>query len=211
MELLRSQLNELYTLITDSQHFSPTQFSKSAAGTNFQLVGTNFYFRIFEDTGYANTLIVNFSPGETLYRDASSSIGWKDVKDYFKKWLSYLKREVSSPDKWGRVFDEAQYLIGTTINQNVNFTHDEYLLLSTQINTIKSSLDRIPLLIEQNSAIKNQLDHLLELTSELNKFDWQNLMIGTIISIVIQLGVTQDNAKLLYELIKDTFQKVFLK
>lgn len=211
MELLRSQLNELYTLVVDTGYFSPTQFDKSATGTEFRLTGTAFYFKIFENSGYANSLIVNFSPGEILYKDASSSIVWKDVKEYFKKWLKYLKREVSSPDKWGRAFDEAQYLIGGTVDQNLHFTHDEYLLISSQIQTIKTSLDRIPLLQEQTIAIKNQLDHLLELTAQLNKFDWQNLLIGTIISIVVQLGVSKDNAVLLYELIKNTFHKIFLK
>ena len=211
MELLPSQLNELYDLIVNSRHFSPTQFTKSATGDQFQLTGTGYYFRIYENTGYANSLVVNFSPGETLYKDASPSMAWKDVKEYFTKWLKYLKREVSSPDKWGRIFDEIQYLIGTTPNQNLGFTHEEYLTISGQMDFIKSSLEHIPLLQEQNSAIKNQLDHLLELTTELNKFDWQNLFIGTTISIIIQLGVTKENAALLYELIKRTFQGLFLK
>jgi hypothetical protein len=63
MELLRSQLNELYTLIVDSKYFSPTQFNKSAAGTEFQLVGTSYFLKKFEDSGYVNLLIVNLSPG----------------------------------------------------------------------------------------------------------------------------------------------------
>lgn len=211
MELLPSQLNELYDLIVSSKYFSPTQFTKSAAGDQFQLTDTGYYFRIYDNTGYVNSLVVNFSPGETLYKDASTNIPWKDVKEYFTKWLKYLYREVSSPDKWGRIFDEIQYLIGTTPNQYTSFSHQEYLTISAKIDLIKSSLEHIPLLQEQNFAIKNQLDHLLELTTELNKFDWQNLFIGTTLSIIIQLKVTNENAQLLYELIKRTFEGLFLK
>nr|WP_068892289.1 hypothetical protein [Pedobacter panaciterrae] len=211
MQLLPSQLNEIYDVIIKTKYFSPSQFTKSATGDEFRMEGTGYYFRIFEDTGYVNSLIVNFSPGEFLYKEGSVSMPWIEVPLYFKKWLTYLKREISAPDKWGRLFDEMRYLIGTTQNEYANFSHVEYLDISSKIEHIKASLSQIPLLQEQNVAIINQLDNLLELTNKLNKFDWQNLFIGTIITIIIQLNVTQDNAALLYDLIKSTFKGLFLK
>lgn len=211
MQLLPSQLNELYDLIIETDYFSPGQFTKSALGDEFRMNGTRYYFRIFEDTEYVNSLFVNFSPGEMLYKEGSSSIPWMEVPVYFLKWLKYLKREISAPDKWGKLFDEMRYLVGTTPSQSANFSHEEYLEISNKIDHIKSSLAQIPLLQEQDTAIKNQLDNILELTSKLNKFDWQNLFIGTIISIIIQLNVTQENALSLYNLIKSTFKDLFLK
>lgn len=38
MQLLSSQLNELFDLIISSKHFSPTQFSKSSTGDQFQFL-----------------------------------------------------------------------------------------------------------------------------------------------------------------------------
>lgn len=55
------------------------------------------------------------------------------------------------------------------------------------------------------------LERLTELAKELNKFDWKNLFIGTIISITIQLNVTPDNATLLWELIQNVFSNYFLQ
>jgi hypothetical protein len=68
----------------------------------------------------------------------------------------------------------------------------------------------IPLLTVQETAIANQLDHLMELAKELNKFDWKSLFIGTISSIIIQLGVTKENAHELWSLIKKVFNNFFL-
>lgn len=211
MQLLPSQLNEIYDVIVKTKYFSPTQFTKSASGDEFRMEGTEYYFRVFEDAGYVNSLIVNFSPGQFLYKEGSVSMPWIEVPIYFKKWLTYLKREISAPNKWGRLFDEMQYLIGATPIEYTTFSHLEYLDIFSKIDYIKAYLSQIPLLQEQNVAITNQLDNLLEQTKNLNKFDWQNLFIGTIISIIIQLNVTHDNAILLYNLIKNVFKGLFLK
>lgn len=206
MQLLRSQLNELFELIEKQNYFSPSQFSASASTCDINFNGSDFYFRIFENTGYANSLIVNFSPGKANYRDGSSGTGWEGAKMYFIDWLSYLKREVSSPDKWGRLLDDIKYLIGEETVQNTHFSHEEYLEVRNHIETIKNALSTIPLLYEQNVALMLQLDHVSEMTSKLNKFDWRNFFIGTVTSCVIQLGVTQQNASLLADIIKRTFQ-----
>jgi hypothetical protein len=157
MQLLPSQLNLLYDAIIKTDYFSPAQFTKSTTGDEFKMEGTKYYFRIFEDSGYVNSLFVNFSPGEMLYKDGSSSIAWQEVPIYFQKWLKYLAREISAPDKWGRLFDERRYLVGTTPNIAVSFSHDEYIDISNKINEIKSSLAQIPLLQEQALSVENQL------------------------------------------------------
>lgn len=210
MKLLPSQLNQLYDIIIESGNFSPSQFQKSDSGDEFRLTGTDYYFKIFDNTGYVNSFVVNYAPGDTYYKEASSSIVWHEVSSYFNNWLYFLNREITTPDKWGRLLEEMGSLIGTTPNQNTFFTHDEFLDISNKFNYIKSSLSQIPLVQEQNVAIINQLDVLLERTSTLNKFEWQHFFIGTIVSIIIQLNVTPDNAALLYELIKRTFKGLFL-
>jgi hypothetical protein len=85
-----------------------------------------------------------------------------------------------------------------------------HIELSSKIDQIKTSLDTIPLLEEQQIAIINQLNHLTELAKELNKFDWKNLFIGTIVSIILQLYVTRENAARLWNLIKTVFSNFFL-
>ncbi|RXF70539.1 hypothetical protein [Arcticibacter tournemirensis] len=205
MHLLRSQLNELYDLIEKQGYFSPLQFSVLPGQKELTLNDTQFYFRVFEDTGYANSMIANFSPGKSMYMDATSGIDWEGIKFYFKDWLSYLKREVSAPDKWERLIEEVRYLIGESPVENTAFSHQEYLEVRRNIDNIKNQLSSIPLLEAQNTAILQQLNRVAEMTDKLNKFDWRNFFIGTITSCVIQLGVTQEHARLLAELIRNTF------
>ncbi|WP_146198799.1 hypothetical protein [Pararcticibacter amylolyticus] len=205
MQLLRSQLNELYDLIEKQGYFSPSQFSILAGQTELTLNETQFYFKVFEDIGYVDSMMANFSPGRSLYMEATTGVDWEGIKFYFKDWLSYLKREVSAPDKWGRLVEEVKSLIGETQVENTAFSHQEYLEVRRNIETIKNQLSSIPLLETQNIAILHQLNHVAEMTDKLNKFDWRNFFIGTITSCVIQLGVTQEHAKLFAELIRNTF------
>jgi len=211
MELLPSQLNVLYDLIEKNGHFSATQFTKTLNGDYIEFNKTSYYFKIYVDTGYVNSLVVNFSPGEKLYKEASSSIPWEQVVVYFGKWLKYLKREITSPDKWGRAFGELAYLGSATGSQYTHFTHSEYLNIVNKLDHIKKGLEQIPLTDEQNRGLKAQFDHLETKIDELNKFDWQSLFIGTVISVIIQLGVDKENANLLYDLIKLYFQGLILR
>lgn len=190
MRLLPSQLNELYDEIIETDYFSPGQFTESLTGHDFKMPGTGYYFRISEDTEYANSLYVKFYTGEILYRQASSRLPWVEVPVYFSKWLKYLKREVPTTDKWDRLFDEMRYLVAAMPGQSTNFSYEEFQCVSRKIEHIKPSLAQIPLLEEQVTALRIQLDHLLELTKELNKFDWQSLFIGTMLSIIMQLNIT---------------------
>jgi hypothetical protein len=172
---------------------------------------TEYYFQIFELEGYHNSFIANFSPGDQRFQDGSPNLDWGGIKAYFYDWLNYLKREIAAPDKWALLIEGVNYLSGPFVNELSKFDHSEYLDISNKIEQIKSNLTSIPLLQQQSIAIENQLDRLLQLTEELNKFDWKNLFIGTIISVIIQLNVTQENAHLLYELIKKVFHGLLLQ
>lgn len=205
MYLLRSQLNDFYELIEKQGYFSPLQFDISSGKTELKLKETQFYFRVFDDSGYVDSMVANFSPGKFMYKEATSGTNWEGIKSSFKNWLDYLKREVAAPDKWDRLIEEVRYIIGDSRVENTAFSHQEYLEVRSNIDAIKSQLSSIPLLEAQSTAILHQLNRLAEMTDRLNKFDWRNLFIGTIISCVIQLGVTQEHAKLLFDLIKNAF------
>jgi hypothetical protein len=212
MILLRSQKNTLFDLINSTNYFTPSNFEVEEYGQNLNLYfpNTDYHFAISESGITSRDFYMRYSPAKDTVNE-EYAINWSEMVLEFKKWLTYLEREVSIEDKWARILAEASYLMTSVEESSNKFSHEEYLDITVKFNYIKANIRSIPLQSQQIDAINSKLDHLLEMTTKLNKFDWQNLFVGIILSIVIQLGVTQENAKLLYELIKQTFRGKFLQ
>jgi len=217
MKLLISQKNELFDLIEKTDYFTPLQFelieTSSKKGDIFTEVtfkDTTYYFKYFLDKEYYRSFFVNYSPGDDTIVGISSNLSWYSGLTVFSDWLSYLKRELIIPNKWERLTsDNIDIRFSSSFNE-FKFSYVEYEELKLKINQIKGSLGTINLLEEQQVAISQKLDHLIDVAKDLNKFDWKNLFIGTIISIIIQLEVNKENAALLWELIKRVFRNFLL-
>lgn len=216
MKLLTSQKNSLFDLIQQVDFFSHNQFEliekhiSGVSNTHIEYkANKDFYFR-FIDSNYANSLYVNYSPGEEQIMDATSDIGWNKTLNIFENWLYYLQREVTSPDLWQQFKTEISEIKYINNFNNQKFSFLEYTEISEKIDVLKNSLSSIPLILNQQNEIILRLDHLSETAKELGKFDWINLFVGTIISIVIQLNVTPENANAIWDLIKRVFNNYFL-
>ncbi|MFB9862675.1 hypothetical protein [Rufibacter immobilis] len=217
MKLLLSQKNELFKIIEESESLTPGQFdllepSKDSSGfisVNFKK--SSYYFKIFEDQHYHKSFIVNYVPGLDTYIEASGKIGWSDIVNHFYDWIENLIRELNEPNRWERLEREISSINFSTSGDNSKFTIREYEELKARTVLISQNLSSIPLLVEQQTEIKKEIERLTELAKDLGKFDWLNLLIGTMVSIIVQLNVTKENASLLWNLIKITFSNFILK
>lgn len=216
MKLLQSQSNELFKLIQSSHLLHPSQFSFSNQGLRADssvLVRHNaseYNFRIFEDDRYVNVFNVNYTPGENVYKEIFSNLDWSGIVHCFNKWLLNISKEIVEPNYWERLESNTQSVNLSYSSDNSKFTIREFEDLKLKMNILSERLDSIPINHEQLTQIKGQLDRITDIAKDLGKYDWINLFIGTIIAIVIQLNVTPDNARLLWELIKTTFNALFL-
>ena len=217
MKLLISQKDELFDLIEDTDYFTPSQFDIKEIPqqhddyiTEIRFKNSDFFFRLIPESSYQGIFFANFSPGDKSVIEATSTLDWSRGMGYIDNWLEFLRRELTAQNKWERLFREIEHIKLAPTDDHSKFTYQEYVELSNKIEQIKASLHTIPLLEEQQLAIINQLNHLTELAKDLNKFDWMNLFIGTIVSIITQLYVTKDNASKLWMLIKTIFSNLFL-
>jgi len=216
MKLLTSQKDSLFKIIQEYDFFSHNQFEfieqdmMSEYITRIEYKANRLFYFTFNDSDYANNLYVNYSPGEQQFVDSSSNIVWDYVLGYFYNWLEYLQREVTAPNLWNKFKTEISEIKFINDFSNQKFSFTEYTEISHKISLLKDSLSSIPLILSQQEAIISRLDHLNETAKDLGKFDWVNLFIGTIISIVIQLNVTPENANALWDLIKSIFNNYFL-
>lgn len=217
MKLLLSQKNLLFDLIEKSElTASLFKYKEKYSGgqVNETMVIHNessFYFSLKLTSD--NSIYVKYSPGWTRYEVAFYSSKWDDVATHFKIWLSYLKREIQQEDKWEKLNSEVQSLqLYKDENDSFNskFTVPEYLEIKQKIYQLKEGVSKLELLPEQISILNDKLDMVLDMTSQLGRFDWKSLFVGTIVSIIIQLGVTQDNAQAIWALIRQVFHNYFI-
>ena len=155
-------------------------------------------------------LFVNHSPGDEQVTDSTSKITWNETLNIFNNWLYYLQREVTSPNLWQQFKTEISEIKYINNFNNQKFSFSEYTEISEKIEILKSRLSSIPLILNQQNEIILRLDHLSETAKELGKFDWISLFVGTIISVVIQLNVTRENANAIWDLIRRVFNNYFL-
>ena len=216
MKLLTSQKNSLFEIIQTVDFFTHNQFELIESETMGKYkthveykTEKKFYFR-FIDSDYVNSLYANYSPGDEQIIDSTAHITWNQILNHFENWLYYLQREVTAPNLWDKFKTEISEIKYINNFKNEKFSYSEYSDILEKIDILKTSISSIPLILNQQSEIILRLDHLSETAKELGKFDWVNLFIGTIISVVIQLNVTPENANAIWDLIKRVFNNYFL-
>jgi hypothetical protein len=216
MKLLTSQKDSIFEIIQGFDFFSHNQFAiieNDTMGkyeTRIEYKADKNYCFSFKESSYANRLYVNYSPGDQQIIDSTSDINWDQALDYIYNWLIYLQREVTSPNLWEQFKTEISEIKYFNNFNNEKFSFSEYTEISEKIDALKNNLSSIPLILNQQTEIILRLDHLNETAKVLGKFDWINLFVGTIISVVIQLNVTPENANAIWDLIKRIFNNYFL-
>ncbi len=216
MKLLTSQKNQLFDYVSDSNYFSnqdfeiqedfDTEHGESVARVVFK--NSQFCFEISKQLN--DEFGIRYTPGEGRAVLVDSYLPIESALACFPKWLKALKEEIMLEDKWEKLASQDVKLIFNSDFDNTKFNSDERALILAKIEQLKEALPTIGLLAKEQSVLVDKLDHLLDMTSSLNKYDWANLFIGTIIGIIIQLGVTQANAKALWNLIKSIFHGLLL-
>jgi hypothetical protein len=215
MRLLKTQKNELFEII-EATGLSPNSFFYrdpdvfSNHATEIGYRNSNFRFSIRVSSDNQDLIIINYSPGASIFDREEWLRGWAKVVEHFDTWVNALYDEITVADKWERLNEEVEQVHITYENETNQFSAFEYEDLKIKMHLLKSEIRKIGLPSDQLTAIESKLDHLTEIGLSLSKFDWKSLFVGTIISIIIQLSVTPDNAKTIWGLIRKVFTTYFL-
>lgn len=215
-KLKTSQKNEFFDLITKS-HFGVEMFNyedhfNEESGDSKVIIkdlSQSFYFEIKNfKSGYG----LEFSPGYDKLHETLGVINWGEIVSQFDKWLYRLKDEINSGDKWEefkKIIEDTSLSTDTNL-LNDKFTVPEYLEIKSKIDLLRTELSKVNLTSLQLNSVNNKLDLLMEQTKSLGKFDWRSLFIGTIMSIILQLSLSQEQGKLIWIIIKQIFSNYFL-
>lgn len=149
-----------------------------------------------------------YSPGEEKQVDIEYPGSWNLQLDYFKHWISYLKREIYSPDLWSALKAEKGILeAATTKESNELFSSEEKIKLKANLNEIKLYIfSTKSLQSNETSFIENRINYLVESSERLGKKDWINITLGVLINIILFLSLPAEAAGELFRFASNTLK-----
>lgn len=201
MKLLPSQAAEVFFMLSNSG-LNPTEFSWQEVPSAYaeklpaqKLVHgpSGFYFLFDRREGYEFPFRSRCSPGKDTIIMSTESSSWANQKETVKQWVSYLKREVETPDVWGQVLQEANAFGDDSEATNTLFTADEKRSIVAAINEIRQYLLTAHKLDPE--LVESRLEYLLEASNRLGRKDWKAVLMSVVMSMGMDAAISSDSMR----------------
>ena len=205
--LLNTQKDSLFKILVE-EGFNPQDFKLEDGGISIlHYVKDNYYCKFQMSDDYYSRMII-FSPGTLLQEEyyAKDMVDWHAYEKGFRNWLANLKRELNADFLWEKLRSESSQIFISNNISNDAFLPYEKEMIHQKFESIMSQLKNLDLSHENLDIINEKLNHLLELTEKLDKVDWLSILIGTIAGLIVNLSITQDTVRTIWEIIKHEFQ-----
>ena len=225
--LLKTQKNEIFKLIQEQDGFSVSNFywkdllenkihnpyKRDFVFLKLHYKDSDFYYSFKCYGGYdGGECFGEFSPSSQKFIGREKIGDWYHQKLSVEKWLEYLQREVEEPDLWQEIEKYQEVLPLAPSDELVNepipayeadIMNDRLMLLSEQI-TKEFKLQK-----EESQFVRQKLNYLADAARRQPRRDWENIAVSVIMSLAIQLALAPEQAKSLFELVKNTLKGVF--
>lgn len=119
---------------------------------------------------------------------------WAEQLNHAKAWLDVVRNEHETPDFWGAASGQRAFIVDEPSGK---FTKEE----RTQI---KRALPELGQFIAQSAApataddvarIETRIEHLVGAVDRLDRLDFKNALLGTLVSIAVELGLKTESAR----------------
>ncbi len=193
--LLKSQKNEIFTLIKDIG-LNPANFKWEVVSNSIntfqnvsqlEYIDTQYYFKFdhIVEGHYAM-----FSPGFSEAVSEGQAISWDSQIEYVKEWLDRLKIEVEEPDLWELMSEQKELNIFVSDNIVVgeSIQIDDHDRIENNLNELKEYLLKFGNVnISNQKIIMERLEYLNESSKRVNKKEWTLMLGGTLLSIIVDI------------------------
>lgn len=197
-KLLTSQRNAVFACVQE-EGFDPSAFDWGHDPSGISMdrcsvptlvyIGTPYYFKF--DRGERD-FYLEFSPGRQTEIDTFQSFKWTNVIPGVRRWLGYIKKETELPDFWETLATERPLISSVSYSGDDNspFTAEERIKLLQGLEEIKAYLKSgRELSLEQHKIIDAKFEYLQEASSRLGRKDWQGILISTLLSTALTIGL----------------------
>ena len=212
--LLKSQKNETFNLIRD-EGLEPIHFSWQRVQLDLFIISRlNYQDEIcfFEFRNYSSKQFdCIFTPGEFRLKQNVSAKSWQGQKIMVSTWLKCLKREITAPDFWKEIEKYQSTLMLAPSEELVNDPipafeademHDRLSLLADKIEK------KFQLQEEDSKFVRQKLTYLSDEARKQPRRNWENMVIGVMMSIVFKLALDTEQAQSFFALVKECLGKL---
>ena len=192
--LLKSQQNEILILIKeaglDPFEFQWEEFQEPRLHP-LDKISPCFHRLIHKPSGFAALFEdqhLRYSPALDSTNAVEYTVNWAEMYLVAKRWLTYLKRELETPDLWASLSQE-QEMLGVEPAEAVNtpFNAKERIQVKLAIEEIRIYIASTYSLADEPLAkVNRKLDYLIDASTRLGRIDWKNLFVGALISLAVQ-------------------------
>ncbi len=210
--LLKSQANELLGALKDAG-WNADQFrweeteSNNYSGKDAPRIvhlGSGYYFT-FDNV--EETFFSEWSPALETTMGKTQSGSWTNQLQHFNQWLSFLRREVESPDLWEAISNETEIIDAASSDEtNVPFTAEEKTYILSGLTEIRQYLLTAHKLDPE--LIEARLGYLAEAAERVGRKDWINLLLSVIVNIVIQAALPPDSTRELFRFVGSVLSRI---
>ncbi|MBM2817284.1 MAG: hypothetical protein HW421_4046 [Ignavibacteria bacterium] len=218
MELLISQKNAIFEII-ENLGLSPAQFDIKFIPSLRRIVPNatkieyknSPYFFLFDTNISITQHFAEFCPGNESFIQKEFPGKWDYQIGFFNVWLKNLIREISQEDKWQRLQNEIIKIDFDFKADNNKFSFNEYQVLCGKLDLFLDKMNLLEIEESDLNLLMQNIEHLKDIAKDISKIDWKNLFIGSIVSIIIQLSLSQETGKLIWQICKEVFNNYLLQ
>jgi|GEM_PF-5032167 hypothetical protein len=215
MKLLTSQKAEIIkTLVAagfQAKDFKiieiPVSEKNAFSSTDIQYIPIpQYYFSLKESKSTYHSYRAILVPGEQAYKDSHGIETYIGATEYLNNWLKYLKRELDAEDTLTRLMNEVKEEDFDFVSSNKKeyYGSEEKVQIKFNIGTLKMNIVNLNLLpVGQLKLIEDKLTDIEEKLEELDKSGWRIFCVGTFVTIMSALTMSQETGKILWHLFLD--------
>jgi len=147
--------------------------------------------------GAPGRYIARYAAGDERAVDVQK-FSWEALMSSVGLWLSYIKRDVETPDLWAELQRETE-LLGDAWRdavENAPFTPNERADVARQLQELRRYVqDAYSLSERQLSDLDSKIDFLVDAAARLGRKDWLVVFIGTMAGFVLVAVLPPDAAR----------------
>jgi hypothetical protein len=144
-----------------------------------------------------------YLPGRDGMKQRERAGSWDYVFVYVEQWIAFVKQEHEAPDLWAELWRQRELIIGEHV-ENTSFSAKEQAEIAARlVETAQFVRAHFELEPRQVEVIESRLEYLEDASNRVGRNDWRNLLIGSLLSLVIE-GVLPAEAvqQLLFEVLR---------
>ena len=204
--LLTNQRNELIPMIRSVGGFDPADFHWedrfSPHDERLRFKDSEYCFDI---SFGGNEFSVSYSPAaRQIVKHHLRVPDWPSVKGLFHSWLASLQGQTRQPDLWAEL---AQQRLPQNLHEpdvdNRSFTKDEQDALTVGLRELEAYIAKaVNPPQKQLASLNEKVQYLIDATRRHGGRDWFNMAIGVLMGIMVELSITDDIQRAVWQLLK---------